>query len=265
MELIALLDRLKLDHLEAQLDAICEQGAAQQLDYKHFLAQALGVEWQGRFQRGTEARLRLTRFAWIKTLEQFDFDFQPSLDRHQVRELAGLSFLERAHNVIVLGPPGVGKTHLSVALGVKAVEAGYSVLFLTLESLMTRLVRGQQENRLERSLKQLVYPKVLIIDEVGYLPLSREDASLFFRLVARRYERGSLIVTSNKSFLDWGDVFHDQVLATAILDRLLHRSTTLNVKGESYRLDEKRRAGLMGRPRTAPDAEKEVLTDGNGG
>jgi DNA replication protein DnaC len=223
------------------------------------------VEWQGRFQRGTEAGLRLTRFAWIKTLEQFDFDFQPSLDRHQVRELAGLSFLERAHNVIVLGPPGVGKTHLAVALGVKAVEAGYSVLFLTLESLMTRLVRGQQENRLERSLKQLVYPKVLIIDEVGYLPLSREDASLFFRLVARRYERGSLIVTSNKSFLDWGDVFHDQVLATAILDRLLHRSTTLNVKGESYRLDEKRRAGLMGRPRTAPDAEKEVLTVGDGG
>jgi DNA replication protein DnaC len=159
----------------------------------------------------------------------------------------------------VLGPPGVGETHLAIALGVKAVEAGYSVLFLTLESLMTRLVRAQQENRLERSLKQLVYPKVLIIDEVGYLPLSRDDASLFFRLVARRYERGSLIVTSNKSFLDWGEVFHDPVLATAILDRLLHHSTTLNIKGESYRLKEKRRAGLLGRPgATTPSPEAEV-------
>jgi DNA replication protein DnaC len=125
-----------------------------------------------------------------------------------------------------------------------------------------RLVRAQQENRLERSLKQLIYPKVLIIDEVGYLPLSREDASLFFRLVARRYERGSLIVTSNKSFLDWGEVFHDQVLATAILDRLLHHSTTLNVKGESYRLKEKRRAGLLGRPQPAPEGEKEGVPDG---
>jgi DNA replication protein DnaC len=259
MELNGLLERLKLDYLEAQLDAVCEQGASQQLDYKHFLAQALEVEWHGRSQRGTEARLRLARFPWVKTVEQFDFDFQPSLDRRQVRELAGLSFVERAHNVIVLGPPGVGKTHIAIALGVKAVEAGYSVLFLTLESLMIRLVRAQQENRLERSLKQLVYPKVLIIDEVGYLPLSRDDASLFFRLVARRYERGSLIVTSNKSFLDWGEVFHDQVLATAILDRLLHHSTTLNIKGESYRLKEKRRAGLLGRPGpTTPSPEQEV-------
>ena len=259
MELSALLDRLKLDYLEAQLDAVCEQSANRQLDYKNFLVQALEVEWQGRSQRGTEARLRLARFPWLKTLEQFDFDFQPSLDRRQVRELAGLSFVERAQNVIVLGPPGVGKTHLSIGLGVKAVEAGYSVLFLTLESLMTRLLKAQHENRLERSLQQLGYPKVLIVDEIGYLPLSREDASLFFRLVARRYEHGSLIVTSNKGFLDWGEVFNDQVLATAILDRLLHHSTTLNIKGESYRLKEKRRAGLLGRPSTTnPSPEPEV-------
>lgn len=264
MELSLLLERLKLDHLEAQLDAVCEQGASQQLDYKHFLAQALDIEWQGRSRRGTEARLRLARFPWLKTLDQFDFDFQPSLDRRQVRELAGLSFAERAHNVIVLGPPGVGKTHLAIGLGIKAVEAGYSVLFLTLEGLMTRLLKAQHENRLERTLQQLGYPKVLIVDEIGYLPLSREDASLFFRLVARRYERGSLIVTSNKSFLDWGEVFHDQVLATAILDRLLHHSTTLNIKGESYRLKEKRRAGLLGRPAAAapsPEPEGPVLAE----
>ena len=259
MELTALLNKLKLDHLEAQLDAVCEQAAQHQQDYKTFLVQALDTEWQGRHQRGIEARLRLARFPWIKTLDQFDFDFQPSLDRRQVRELAGLSFVERAHNVIILGPPGVGKTHLAISLGVKAVEAGYSVLFLTLESLMTRLTKAVNENRLERSLQQLVYPKVLIIDEVGYLPLSRLEASLFFRLVVRRYERASLIITSNKSFLDWGEMVNDPVRATAVLDRLLHYSTTLNIKGESYRLKEKRRAGLLGRPGTpSAGSEQEV-------
>jgi DNA replication protein DnaC len=261
MELTVLLDKLKMDHLEAQLDAVCEQAAQRELDYKSFLAQALETEWQGRYRHGIETRLRQSRFPWIKTLEQFDYDFQPSLDRRQVRELAGLSFVERAHNVVILGPPGVGKTHIAIGLGVRAVEAGYSVLFLTLETLMTRLVKAKLENRLDRALQQLVYPKVLIVDEIGYLPLSREEASLFFRLVVRRYERASLIVTSNKSFLDWGEVFNDHVLATAILDRLLHHSTTLNIKGESFRLKEKRRAGLLGRTKPATDEDKEVLME----
>jgi DNA replication protein DnaC len=258
MELEHLLGKLKMDHLEAQLDAVCEQAAQRQADYKTFLVQALQTEWQGRYQRGTELRLRQARFPWLKTLEQFDFDFQPSLDRRQLRELAGMSFVERAHNVIVLGPPGVGKTHLAIALGIKAVEAGYSVLFLTLEELIGRLVRAAKESRLERSLQQLTYPKVLIIDEIGYLPLSSFEASLFFRLVVRRYERASMVVTSNKSFLDWGEVFSDPVLATAILDRLLHYSTTLNIKGESYRLKEKRRAGLLGGAGAPLPGEKEV-------
>lgn len=259
MELEMLLSKLKMDHLETQVDALCEQAAQRELDYKAFLTEALQAEWQGRFQRGIEARLRQSRFPWIKTLEQFDYEFQPSLDKRQVRELSGLSFIERAHNVVVLGPPGVGKTHLAVALGVKAVEAGYSVLFHTLESLMTRLNRAQHENRLEATLKQLTYPKLLILDELGYLPLPHHEASLFFRLVVRRYERGSLIVTSNKSFLDWGDVFNDQVLATAILDRLLHHATTLNIKGESYRLKEKRKAGLLGRPKSTDEADETAV------
>lgn len=203
MELNALLSKLKLEHLEAQLESVCEQAASQELDYQTFLTQALAVEWQGRHQRGIEARLRQARFPWLKTLEQYDFEFQPSLDRRQVRELASARFVELAHNVVILGPPGVGKTHLAVALGVKAVEAGYSVLFQTLETLMTRLLRARNEHRLDATLQQLTYPKLLIVDEMGYLPLSREEASLFFRLVVRRYERASLIVTSNKGFLDW--------------------------------------------------------------
>lgn len=261
MQLAGLLEKLKMEHLEAQLDAVCEQAAQQELDYKSFLTQALHTEWQGRHLRGIETRLRKARFPWAKTLEQFDFAFQPSLDRKQVRELAGLSFVERAHNVVILGPPGVGKTHLAVSLGVKAVEAGFSVQFLTLEALITRLVKAKQDHRLERALQLLVNPKLLIIDEIGYLPLSREEASLFFRLVVRRYERASLILTSNKSFLDWGEIFNDHVLATAILDRLLHHATTLNIKGESYRLKEKRRAGLIGRPKPLSEKDKEPTTD----
>jgi DNA replication protein DnaC len=263
MELAALLEKLKLEYLEPQLDAVCEQAAARELDYKSFLTAALVTEWQGRQIRGIETRLRQARFPWVKTLDQYEFEFQPSVDRRQVRELAGLSFVERGQNIVLLGPPGVGKTHLAIALGVKAVEAGYSVLFLSLEGLMTRLVRAKHENRLERALQQLSYPKVLILDELGYLPLSREEASLFFRLVVRRYERASLVVTSNKGFVDWGEVFNDQVLATAILDRLLHHATTLNIKGESYRLKEKRRAGILSRPPSEGENRKEEPTESN--
>lgn len=258
MELATLLERLKMEHLQAQLDPICEQASKSDLDYKAFLAHALEVEWRGRYQHGVENRLKQARFPWVKTVDQFDFAFQPSIDRKVIRELSGLSFLERTENVVLLGPPGVGKTHLGIALGVKAVEAGFSVLFLTFETLMTRLVRARHENRLERTLQQLVYPRLLILDELGYLPLSREEASLFFRLLVRRYERASLIVTSNKSFTDWGDVFNDQVLATAILDRLLHHATTVNIKGESYRLREKKKAGLLGRRQKAAPADGEA-------
>ncbi|MEK9142615.1 MAG: IS21-like element helper ATPase IstB [Nitrospirota bacterium] len=258
-ELRVLLERLKMEHLLPQLDGVCEQAAKSDLDYQGFLARALETEWRGRQQRGIEMRLRMARFPWIKTLDQFDFECQPSLDRKVVRELAGMSFVERAENVVLLGPPGVGKTHLTIALGVPAVEAGSSVLFLTLETLMGRLIRARHENRLERTLQQFTYPRLLILDEVGYLPLSREEASLFFRLLVRRYERGSLIVTSNKSFADWGEIFNDHVLATAILDRLLHHATTLNIKGESFRLREKKKAGLFGRPLSP--APEEGTTD----
>lgn len=248
MELNSLMQRLKMEYLPDNLDALCEQAAKRELDYRAFLTEALATEWHGRHQKGLESRLKQARLPWIKTLEQFDFSFQPSIDRKVVRELSGLAFVERAENVILLGPPGVGKTHLAIGLGVKAAEAGHRVLFLTLEELMTRLKRARQENRLEKQLQQLTYPKVLIIDEIGYLPLNREDASLFFRLVARRYEKAAMILTSNKGFVDWGEVFSDQVIATAILDRLLHHATTLNIKGESFRLKEKRKAGLITQP-----------------
>ncbi len=145
------------------------------------------------------------------------------------------ALLDRAENVIFLGPPGVGKTHLAIALGVKAVEVGYWVLFLSFEDFLGKLRKAQVEKKLEKMLSVLTLPKLLILDEIGYLPLSPEESSLFFRLLCRRYEEASLILTSNKSFLDWGDVFGDQTLATAILDRLLHHATMVNINGESFR------------------------------
>jgi len=248
MQLVNLLEKMKMDSLNINLDVLCEQAAKKDLNYRDFLAEALNTEWLGRHQKGVEARMRTAHFPWVKTIEQFDFSFQPTIDRKVIRELASVGFVERGENIIILGPPGVGKTHLAVALGVKALEAGHTVIFLTLESMITRLTRARMENRVERQLIQFVSPRVLIIDEMGYLPMNRDEAGLFFRLLTRRYEKASTIITSNKSFVDWGEIFNDQVLATAILDRLLHHCTTLNIKGESYRLKEKRKAGVFGPP-----------------
>jgi DNA replication protein DnaC len=255
MQLVNLLEKMKMEHLAGQLESVCEQASKRDLGFKEFLTEALETEWKGRHLKGVEGRLLQARFPWVKTIEQFDFAFQPSIDRKVIRELAGLSFVERAENVVLLGPPGVGKTHLAIALGVKAIEAGHRVMFLSLETLLTRLMKAKWENRLERQLQLFLYPKVLILDEMGYLPMNREEASLFFRLLCRRYERASIIVTSNKSFVDWGEIFNDQVLATAILDRLLHHSTTINIKGESWRLKEKRKAGML-----SPDTQPKEVT-----
>lgn len=245
MELEGLMEKLKMETLASQADALLEQAAKRDLGLREFLAEALAAEWAGRNLKTTEGRMRLARFPWIKTLEAFDFSFQPSIDRKVVRELGGLSFIGRAECVVFLGPPGVGKTHLAIALGVKAVEAGYSTLFLTVEELNARLARARSSGRIETVLAQLARPKLLVLDELGYLPFSREEASSLFRLLSRRYERGSVIITSNKGFADWGEIFSDTVLATAILDRLLHHSTTINIKGESFRLKEKKRAGML--------------------
>ncbi len=237
---------LGLAAVQARLPNLLEEAAKQQPGYTDFLLETLTTEVEARRTRYLRARLQLAHLPYIKTFDQFDFAFQPSIDERQIRELQTLRFVHEASNVIFLGPPGVGKTHLSVALAEAAIRAGFGAYFITAHDLVTDLARAMRENRLERRLRVYLAPKLLVIDEMGYLPLDEMGATIFFQLISARYERGSVIVTSNKSYGDWGSIFGDTIIATAILDRLLHHSTTVNIRGESYRLKERRRAGLIG-------------------
>jgi DNA replication protein DnaC len=239
--------RLRLHRLEAELPTLLEQAAKREMPYSEWLDELLSLEVRSKAEKHLAMRTAMARFPFQKTLDAFDFKFQPSIDPKAIRELATGRFIGSADNVLMLGPPGVGKTHLAVGIGLRACALGYRCTFTTASSLVSALTRAHQENRLEDRLKVLCQPKLLIIDEIGYLPLERLGANLFFQLVSRRYERGSILITSNQSLTGWGQVFGDQVIATAILDRLLHHSTIVNIKGESYRLKEKRRAGLLAR------------------
>jgi len=242
------LTTLQLGECDALLDMHLEAAAQQERTYAEFLCLLLEAEVEARRTRALAARMRMAGLPTPKTLGQFDFAFQPSVDERQVRELATLRFVSDASNVILLGPPGVGKTHLALGLAVEAIAGGHSVSFVTAHDLVTSLGQAAREGKLEMKLRRYLKPKVLVVDEVGYLPLDTVGATIFFQLVSARYERGSIILTSNKSYADWGQVFGENTIATAILDRLLHHSTTVNIRGDSYRLKERRKAGLLSAP-----------------
>jgi len=254
----AALESLGLKTAHGQLDQTAQQAASQQWSYTHFLGYLLDGEIEERRRRAVEISLQLARFPYRKRLEDFDFAAQPSIDRRLIDELATGRFAAEGRNLVLLGPPGVGKTHLAIALGVRIAELGQRAYFTTAIDLARKLTRANAENRLHRELKNLVRPSLLIIDEVGYLTLDSTQASLLFQVICERYEKQrAIVLTSNKAFADWAQVFAaDAVMASAALDRLLHRATVINIRGESYRLKDRKKANATNTDPTRPGQSK---------
>ncbi len=227
---------LSLSSVSENYESQALDAAKAKLSYQDYLYKLLQQQIVDRVDRSVNARIKKAGFKYLATLDEFDFPFQPQIDEKLIRELATLSFLDGAKNILLVGAPGVGKTHLSIALGLEATKQRRRVKFISAEELTNELIAANRSNTITDYLEMMSRIELLIIDEIGYLELSREVASLFFRLISKRYEKASTIITSNKVFQEWGQIFNDDVIATAILDRLLHHSYPFLINGPSYRM-----------------------------
>jgi DNA replication protein DnaC len=247
-------ERLGLHTVADAAPLLAEEAAKKNQSYTEFLERILRHEAEAADSRATDMIMKTASFPFLRTLEDFDFAFQASVSRKQMRELGSCSFIERKENLIFLGPPGVGKSHLAVALGMEAAKRRLKVKFTTCADMVTSLAQASRLGTYAARLRNYVRPSLLIIDEIGFLPLGAEEANLLFHVISHRYERGSIILTSNKSYGEWAEIFSgDAVIASAILDRLLHHSTTIAIRGQSYRLRDKLKAGIMTNKEEVPE------------
>ena len=234
-----------MDDALTDLESVLERGQKEELLPVQVLDQLLQRELAGRMQRRIEANFKFSGLPVVQRIEQFDFDAQPQVPKRTIEELATLRFIASAENVVFLGPCGVGKTHLAIGLAVRALEEGHKAYFLTLHDLVNRARLARRRDQLHLLVRTIHRADLFILDELGFLPLTADDATFLFELINKRYQSGkSTIVTSNKSYGQWGKIFPDDTLAVATLDRLLHHATTVSIRGESYRLKNRREAGL---------------------
>jgi DNA replication protein DnaC len=230
---------LKLKGMLSYYREFSERAAQGKLQYEEYLSLLLEEELRGKTERSVKTKIHKARFPFIKTLDAFDFSFQPSLGEKEILKLSSLDFIEKKENLIFLGPPGVGKTHLAAAFGIKACSAKYRVLFITAQKLIEDLMLSVKDGTITSKLLAYSRLNLLIIDELGYMPITKEQANLLFQLVSVRYEKGSIILTSNYNFEDWGQIFQDNVVAAAIIDRIVHHARIFFINGSSYRLKSK--------------------------
>jgi DNA replication protein DnaC len=227
---------LNLSWSRDNLDQALQEANSTDMSYLEFLNRLLRGELTYKEKRAEERRMKMAGFPFIKTIDEFDFVFQRSITRKQVNQLLDMQWIEKCYNLIFLGPPGVGKSHMSVAIGYEAVKKGYRVSFVNMDELMKHLKLEATSPRSRQKVKRLMASDLVIIDEIGFVPISRQEANLFFQLISALYEQASLIITSNKGFEDWAELMGDPVITTAILDRIAHHSEIFNLSGESYRL-----------------------------
>ena len=232
----SMLADLKLPGALEAADGILAEADSGELTASEAIEKLLASQITLRNNRRLQAAMRSSRLPVVKTLEEFDFSFQPSVKREQIMSLAELGFLERKENVVLLGPPGVGKTHLAISLAIAAAKYGRRVYYSTLADLVANLEEARANGTLKRRLAVLTHPSLLVVDEIGYIPIQPDGAMLFFQLMSRRYERASTVLTSNKSFEEWGEVLGDEVMAAALIDRILHHCHVVNIRGNSYRM-----------------------------